>query len=641
MNTMETILEFDRIKEKLADCALSQNAKDKLYALSPYYKEKECRRHMEETTAARKVLDALGAPPLSPMERMGPMLVECEKGVMLLPEELERIAAFCVTCRRLSGYLKRAEEIEPAVGGLWQSISDLSSLEQEIENAVRSGQVDSAASPALRSIERKMENLEAGIKGKLESLLRGHRSWFSDGYIAARDGHFVLPVKKEYRTQVKGSVIGTSSTGGTCFIEPSSVAKMQAELAALSVERENEIRTVLYTLSALVDDCISQLRWNMEAMETADVLFAKAKLSTAMDGVPAKLTVERKIHLKNARHPLIDVKTCVPLNYSMGDAVRGVVVTGPNTGGKTVALKTVGLLSLMAQCGLHIPADDGCVIAMHANILCDIGDGQSITQNLSTFSAHMTGVIRILEQAGPQSLVLLDELGSGTDPAEGMGIAVAVLEELRRKGCLFLVTTHYPQVKDYACGASGLVNARMAFDRETLRPLYRLEVGQAGESCALYIAKRLGFPGALLDHACREAYGEAAGGMLPSLLQGAAASLAVQKLPRLEAEADQKEPAVSISRFEMGDSVRLTETGELGIVYRPANEQGELAVQVKGEKRMVSHKRLKLEVPASELYPPDYDFSILFDSVANRKARHQMEKKHCADLTVSCEEEMI
>ena len=342
-----------------------------------------------------------------------------------------------------------------------------------------------------------------------------------------------------------------------------------------------------------------------------------------MDARPVALDTSRRIALYQARHPLLERETCVPLTFVMEPDAAGVAITGPNTGGKTVAIKTVGLLCLMAQCGLHLPCGEGSVIGIRDGVYCDIGDSQSIAQSLSTFSGHMTNVIRILAAASRDSLALLDELGSGTDPAEGMGIALAVREELRRRGCHFLVTTHDPQVKRWAEETPDVVTARMAFNRETLAPLYRLEMGRSGESCALDVARRLGLPEPLLYRARQAAYG-AAEGDVPRPM--AAPRSRLVRLPRAS---ETQAPAIA-----MGDSVAILPDNVKGIVYRPANDAGEVIVQVQEEKRAVRHTRLRLLVPACELYPPDYDFSIIFDTVANRKAAHTMERKFDRDAVI-------
>ena len=484
------------------------------------------------------------------------------------------------------------------------------------------------------------------MKSKVESMLRSNKEWFTEGFVATRNGHFVLPVKKECKNQVNGSVLDISSTGSTYFIEPTAVSKLKEELSQFEIEESNEERRILYSLTALVVAHAAELRLDMEAMEALDIVFAKAKLSLSMRAVPVTINNHRMIRIEGGRHPLLSAAECVPLDFTLGNGVSGIVITGPNTGGKTVALKTVGLFCLMAQSGLHIPCVSG-ELCMNNTVLCDIGDGQSITENLSTFSSHIMSIIKILQHSDRSSLVLLDELGSGTDPAEGMGIAIAILEALMEKGCLFVATTHYPEIKEYAQKKEGLTNARMAFDRDSLKPLYRLEIGEAGESCALYIAKRLGLPQKMLKRAYEEAY----------LREGHMDRRIPEADFILQSEEENTEPTISIplghiqegkpkkqlstrsQRFQVGDSVMVYPQKKIGIVYRQANEKGEVGVQIQKKKELINHKRLQIKVPATEMYPEDYDFSIVFDSVANRKARQQMEKGYQPGLEIVYEKE--
>ena len=477
---------------------------------------------------------------------------------------------------RLSRYLGKCRDIAPGIAGYGAGIQDLSPLQDQ-------------------------------IRLKLENMLRSSRSIFSESFVSNRNGHYTLPVKKEHKNKVPGTVIDASSTGATVFIEPSAISRLREEL---------------------------------------DFIFAKGKLSVSMKASRPKLNTERRIRLVNGRHPLLPIQNSVPLNIEFGGSIKGVIITGPNTGGKTVAMKTVGLLSVMAQCGLHVPCEEAD-LAMNAGFFCDIGDGQSISENLSTFSAHMKNVIRILEQTEEESLVLLDELGSGTDPAEGMGLAVAVLEELRGRGCLFMVTTHYPEVKEYGERTEGVINARMAFDRESLRPLYRLELGESGESCAFYIAKRLGMPQRILNRAEKAAYGTVAGKTSkrppektdPKPQQKTAASRIRPKRTEPDTGEKRRQRQTQIGKkFALGDSVMVYPQKKLGIVFAPANDKGEVGVQIQKRKIFVSHRRLRLHVSAEKMYPPDYDFSILFDTVENRKARHAMERKHVPGLEIRHEE---
>ena len=615
MDDINGMLEFDKIRELLKEGASTERARERIDALVPILDQERAEAAIEETTEARKVLDSLGTPPSGSTQEEREIAQEAEVGSLLGAQQLDQIRQFAVLCMRLSRYLGKCRDIAPGIAGYGAGIQDLSPLQDQ-------------------------------IRLKLENMLRSLRSIFSESFVSNRNGHYTLPVKKEHKNKVPGTVIDASSTGATVFIEPSAISRLREELETLRIEEENEEKMILYTLSAMVADSAEAIRINLEYMEELDFIFAKGKLSVSMKASRPKLNTERRIRLVNGRHPLLPIQNSVPLNIEFGGLIKGVIITGPNTGGKTVAMKTVGLLSVMAQCGLHVPCEEAD-LAMNAGFFCDIGDGQSISENLSTFSAHMKNVIRILEQTEEESLVLLDELGSGTDPAEDMGLAVAVLEELRGRGCLFMVTTHYPEVKEYGERTEGVINARMAFDRESLRPLYRLELGESGESCAFYIAKRLGMPQRILNRAEKAAYGTVAGktskrppektDLKPQ--QKAAASRIRPKRTEPDTGEKRRQRQTQIGKkFALGDSVMVYPQKKLGIVFAPANDKGEVGVQIQKRKIFVSHRRLRLHVSAEKMYPPDYDFSILFDTVENRKARHAMERKHVPGLEIRHEE---
>jgi DNA mismatch repair protein MutS2 len=624
-----TTLEFDKILAQLAEQALSEAAKNRSLALVPSLSESEVRRRIEETTQARRIIEQVGLPPLASMTELGRVINLIAVDAMLMPEQIEQVSTFLASCRRMKAYLHKAESTGAEMAWIGASIDELPDLQYEIERCIRNGTVDDRASPRLADIRRQILITNDQIKSRLEALLRKNKAWFSEHFIAVRSGRYTLPVKREHKKDVTGTVIEMSNTGSTCFIEPASVARLQAELNQLQIEEDSEVRRILYALTALISDNLQAIKLNMEAMETLDFLFAKGKLSMAMKAAPVKINTNRQICIANARHPLLDQDIAVPLDFVCGYEYKGVVITGPNTGGKTVALKTVGLLSLMAQSGLHVPAEANSDFCLNNLIMCDIGDGQSITENLSTFSSHMKNIIAILKQADEESLVLLDELGSGTDPAEGMGLAVAILDELIARDCLFVVTTHYPEIKEYAAMKPGLVNACMTFDKESLKPLYRLEIGEAGESCALHIAERLGLPRQMLQRAYQVAYGNNSQPFGSTVPQDSPPPRQAGSSPKIIKEAESK-PDKPLHRdsFNIGDSVWVYPRKEIGIVYALANEKGEIGVQIKGRKKLVNHKRIKLFVPASELYPENYDFSIVFDTVANRKARHLMGKRH-------------
>ncbi|MBE5803603.1 MAG: DNA mismatch repair protein MutS [Clostridiales bacterium] len=629
MNQDHITLEFPQIIAQMQELAVSQTARDELAQLAPSMEEAVCRSRMEATTAARRVLDAAGSPPLAIMDGLEESVSESVMGGMLTPEQLAGVMSFAVSCRRMEAYLSGVAGQSAGIAAYRMELPDLSDLCRDIEASVREDKVLDEASSLLRDLRRRHENLETAIRDKLNRILQSRKQYLADSYITTRAGRYVVPVQRKFQSAFGGTAVDVSAKGTTVFMEPSSIVPLRQELDSVALMADEEERRVLYALSDRVAEAETEIRRGMRLMTELDALFAKAKLSQQMDAREVELTGERRILLRNARHPLLNREKAVPLNFIVEDATTGVVITGPNTGGKTVCVKTVGLLCLMAQCGLHIPCGEGSVVALRDAFLCDIGDSQSITQNLSTFSGHMTNVIRILDRASRDSLVLLDELGSGTDPAEGMGIAVAVLGELRRRGCLFLVTTHYSQVKTWAETTPGVMAARMAFDRETLAPLYRLELGKSGESCALDIAKRLGLPECLIAGAREAAYGTPAG-------QEPAMKIPHSRLKRYVPRQEANPPS-----FAVGDSVSIAPNGVKGIVYRPADDQGEVIVQVQGKKLAVRHTRLTLLVSADRLYPEDYDFSIIFDTVANRKADHLMSRKFDAEALIIHQEGRI
>lgn len=633
-------LEYPKILELLANETTCAAARERALLLQPQTNSTLCAQALRETGDARAMIESEGLPPLAMMEGLEEAVRLAELEGLLMPEQLSAVAMFASTCRRMTNYLKKYEALRIELSLNGRAFLPLDDLELEIDGAIRGDSVADSASNALRDARRKIEVTAEQIRTRLANMLRAHPEWFSDGYVAIRGGRQTLPVKTVCRMHVPGNVVDRSASGSTLFIEPTSVAQRQSELDLLRVQEENEVRKVLYALSALTADAAPAIRTNMALMVRLDMAFAKARLSVEMQGCEPEMTLKRRINIVNGRHPLLKQTKVVPLNYEINtkqtevgnEELRGVIVTGPNTGGKTVSLKTIGLFCLMAQSGLHVPCDKGTVLPMVNDVLCDIGDGQSISENLSTFSAHMTRVLEILRTATAESIVLLDELGSGTDPAEGMGLAVAILDELVARGCLFTVTTHYPEIKEYAKSTPGVTNARMAFDPLTLAPLYRMEIGEAGESCALHIARRLGFPEELLRRAEEAAYHEKrprSEKENENRRESVRATVApVAPSAKLSSYAAPKLPPVGAQKFGLGDSVKVYPEGKIGIVAGKANNKGEIEVQLRGTRRTVSYKRLKLIAKAEQMYPEDYDFSIIFETVANRKAAHTISRKH-------------
>ncbi len=622
---IEKQIEFDKIKELWKNLCVTDKAKEQIDKKSFYLSERELRKQLKDTTDSRTMLEKLGMPPLPNVEEIKEILMAAEKGDCLTPFQLERVEKMLAAVRRLRDYLKRGKIYENAIAYYDENLDAAEDLREEISRQIRGGEVDDYASKELFQIRNQIVKCEEQMKQKAEQILRSHKEYMADNYCTLRNGRLCLPVKKEYKLKINGSVIDKSATGNTLFIEPVSISRYYEEIQLHNISEENEVYRILYTLTAMTADRSEVLRNNINMIEKLDFIFSKGKLSMDLDGVEPSINLERKIILKNARHPLMDRAINVPLQFSIGTGVSGIVITGPNTGGKTVAIKTVMLNCMMAQCGLHVTCENAD-ICMNSSYLCDIGDGQNLAENLSTFSSHIKNVLEVLQNADRDSFVIMDELGSGTDPAEGMGIAIAILEELKRTGCLFLVTTHYPEVKEYAKHTESIVNARMTFDQETLQPTYQMIIGEAGESCAFYIADRLGMPKEMLQTAVRYSYGESA--VSKYQFRNEKNNLEHHRSNKIRKTVKNKKDVKLQEKFRRGDSVMVFPDKKIGIVCEPMNDKGVLRVQMPDKKIWINHKRVRLQVAASELYPEDYDFSIIFDTVENRKKRHDMERKY-------------
>ena len=627
-------IEFDKVKELWAELAITDYAKEKIKEIELCFSENELHKALKDTTEARELIEKVGTPPLQNITEIKDVLMIVERGDCLTPYQLERVEKILVVIRRLKDYLSRGKVYENTLAYYDENLDEIPELSDEIRSKIRGSMVDDYASKELEQIRRQMIECDEQMKQKAEQVLRSNKDCMADNYCTLRNGRICVPVKKEYKFKVAGSVIDKSSTGSTLFIEPAGVAKYYEKLQLLKIDEENEVYSILYTLSAQVLASASVLYENLKMIEKLDFVFSKGKLSIDMDAAEPTINTERKIHMVDARHPLMDKSAAVPLQFDIGEDVRGIVITGPNTGGKTVAIKTVMLNCIMAQCGLHVTCKEAD-ICMNSSYLCDIGDGQNIAENLSTFSSHIANVLKVLSIADERSFVIMDELGSGTDPTEGMGIAIAILEELRKSGASFLVTTHYPEVKEYAAKTEGILNARMAFDKETLRPTYQMIIGEAGESCAFYIADRLGMPNEMLRVAIRAAYGESA--VKSYKFQKEESNITKQHTHKISKAKQVKANTELGTKYKIGDSVMVYPDKKIGIVCVPINEKGVLRVQMPNKKIWINHKRVKLHVAATELYPEDYDFSIVFDSVENRKKRHDMERKY-TDAVIEVEE---
>lgn len=632
MNPSEKLLEFDKIKELWASFALTDRAKKEIFATTPCLNETTLNLLQKETTEAKQMIEKYGIPPLISLSDMEHILDVAEKEGCLTCEQLEYVSAMLTAVKRLKDYLNHGKAYDYALAYYEDDLTACPQIVEAIDRQVRNGRIDDYATKLLLSIRTKIDEEQTKMNEKADQIMRTHKDCMADSFRVSRNGRLCVPVKKEARNKIPGSVLDKSSSGNTYFIEPTSVAKYYDSIQMLKMDEENEEMRIRYELTAMILMNQEFIRQNITIIEKLDFAFSKGKLSFEYDGCRPLINTKRQLSLKNARHPLMEKNLCVPLQFHFEEGIRGIIITGPNTGGKTVALKTIALNSMMAQCGLHVACKEAD-ICMNSNYLVDIGDGQNLSENLSTFSAHLKNIMNILDNLTKESLVILDELGSGTDPMEGMGIGIAILEALKQSGCLFLVTTHYPEIKNYAAAETAILNARMDFNKETLLPLYKLIIGEAGESQAFSIAKRLGMSDEMLKIAAKYAYGDAnamtniptgTNAITENIPTHSKTSVKIAKQNTAQASGVKN----AMKRFSIGDSVIVYPDKKIGIVCKSVNEKGVLQVQMPDKKIWINHKRVKLYIKASELYPEDYDFSIIFDSVEYRKMNHQMSRKY-------------
>ena len=498
-------LEFDKILERLAEHAHSQEGKRLCRELEPSTDRSIIEKMQDETEAAENRIRLCGNISFSGVRNVHAALKRLELSASLSIQELLQISGVLTVAARAKAYSRDGEkedEAGDALSGYFQELEPLSQVNREITRCILSeDEIADDASAGLHAVRRKMHVLEERIHGQLSSVLNGSRQMLQEAVITMRDGRYCLPVRAEYKSQFPGMVHDQSSTGSTLFIEPISIVRLNNEIRELEADEKREIEKVLEALSAAVFPYSHEIERNTELLAQLDFIFARAKLAGAMHAVKPSFNDRYYIHIKDGRHPLIDPKTVVPITVYLGDAFSLLVITGPNTGGKTVCLKTVGLFQLMGQSGLFIPAFQGSELAVFDEIFADIGDEQSIEQSLSTFSAHMTNTVRILQQADAHSLCLFDELGAGTDPTEGAALAMAVLNFLHNMKTRTIATTHYAEIKVYALSTEGVENASCEFNVETLSPTYRLLIGVPGKSNAFAISKKLGLPDYIIEDA--------------------------------------------------------------------------------------------------------------------------------------------
>ncbi|WP_419881873.1 endonuclease MutS2 [Peribacillus sp. B-H-3] len=500
-------LEFDKIKSQLLTFASSSIGKEKAEQLMPSADFTEVLKWQEETDEAANVIRLKGNVPLGGIFDIRPHAKRAQIGGMLSPMELMEISSTIRAGRILTRFFEELEEDEhelPHLGEYIKNIMPLGNLQQEINYAIgEHGEVIDSASDKLRTLRNQLRTNESRVRDKLESMIRSSNAskMLSDAIVTIRNDRFVIPVKQEYRSVYGGIIHDQSSSGQTLFIEPQVIVQLNNVIQETRVKEQQEIERILVELSLAVGEHTHDLLVNVRILAELDFIIAKARFGKAIKGSKPKLNDEGRVKLIRAKHPLIDEDVVVANDIYLGEDFTTIVITGPNTGGKTVTLKTLGLCTLMAQSGLHIPAADGSETAVFRSVYADIGDEQSIEQSLSTFSSHMVNIVEILKHVDHESLVLFDELGAGTDPQEGAALAISILDEVYKRGARVIATTHYPELKAYGFDRDGVINASVEFDVESLRPTYKLLIGVPGRSNAFEISKRLGLDESVISHA--------------------------------------------------------------------------------------------------------------------------------------------
>ena len=615
MNTMTfEKLQYNELKDIVKSYCVSGLGKELLNKLEPSTSIKVVRNRLNETTEARAILDAEGHVPFFGISNIASTIQKLEKGMILDPEELVSVSDFLRGCRKIKKFMLDKEFFAPVLASYANSMTEYKSIEEEINFSIKGNSIDAAASKELKRIRNNIDSVDGKIKERLTKFLNSsaNKKFIQEFFISKKDDRYTIPIKSSYKNQVAGSIIEASAKGSTVFIEPHTVTKLNAELAGLKAEEAVEEYQILATLSGMVLENIYSIKINMELISQYDMVFAKAKFSKSIDGIEPKLNDHGYIHLVNCKHPLLTGQV-VPLNFKIGQEYRSLIITGPNAGGKTIVLKTIGLLTLATMSGLHIAGDKGTEIAIFENVFVDIGDNQSIENALSTFSSHMKNLSEIMRMSNNNTLLLFDEIGSGTEPNEGAALAISILEELYFAGCITVASTHYGEIKRFSEMHDDFMNAAMQFNSETLEPLYKLVIGKSGESNALWIANKMNVKEQVLKRA-KEYMGNK---------EYALEKVNESKIRKPKFVQEKRE---SHYEYKIGDRVNLLDHDDFGIIYKEKDNFYNVVVYYNGEFVEVNVKRITLEVAAKELYPEGYDLNTLFVDYKERKMQHDIER---------------
>lgn len=605
-------LNYYDLKEIVKSYCVSGLGKTLIDKLEPSSNLKVVNRRLDETSEGRKLLDVSYHLPLEGIHNIFPLIDKMDKGGVLEPSDLTMVSDFLRGCRKVKMFLKDKEGYAPTLCSYSENISDLSYIEEEINISIRGSVVDSNASKELKKIRKQIDICEGKIKEKLDKFLRNssNKECIQEFFISQRNGRYTIPIKAAYKNKVAGSIVEVSSKGTTVFMEPDIVSKFTSELSVLQAEESMEVYKILAILTEMIYERIKDLKMNVEVISEYDMIWAKAKYSLDIQGIKPKVNDYGYTKIIKGRYPLI--KNGVPLDFEIGKDYRTLIITGPNAGGKTVVLKTLGMLTLAVQSGFHIGAKEGTEISIFQDVFVDIGDNQSVENALSTFSSHVQNLARIIKESGKSTLLLFDEIGSGTEPNEGAALAIAILEELYHKGCITVATTHYGEIKDYSHNHPDFENAAMEFKKETLEPLYKLTIGKTGDSNALYISKKMGISDSIIERT--RTYIENKDYNYETIKES-------KKKKVKEVESEEK-----YYDFSVGDKVLLLDKNDSAIIYKGRDEFNNVVILYNKEFIEINYKRVKLELKAEELYPEGYDLNQLFVSYKERKLERDIER---------------
>lgn len=605
-------LNYTELKEMVKSYCVSNLGKKLIDKLVPSNNIKQVQRMLKETSEGRRLIDASYHMPLEGIFDISPLIDKIEKGGVLEASELTTIEDFLRGCRKVKAFVKDKEGYAETLNSYGGNITDLKDIEDEIKIAIRGTIVDSNATKELKRIRRHIDICEEKIKEKLEKFIKNtsNREYIQEFFVSQRNGRYTVPIKSSYKNSVQGTIVEISSKGTTVFMEPNMISKYTTELVSLRTEENIEEYKILSTLTEMIFQREQELKINVEVISEYDMILAKAKYSKDINGIEPKLNDHGYIKIVKGKYPLI--KNSVPLDFEIGREYRSLIITGPNAGGKTVVLKSVGLLILGALSGFHISANENTEIAVFKNIFVDIGDNQSVENALSTFSSHVKNLAEILKESNKNTLLLFDEIGSGTEPNEGAALAIAILEEFYHKGCITVASTHYGEIKNFSEKHPHFENAAMEFKKDTLEPLYKLHIGKSGDSNALYISKKMGINESIIERSKR--YIETKEYNYELLKESKLSKTKVEELKEVE------------YIYEQGDKVLLLDKNLSAIIYKGMDRFNNVTVLLNDEFIEINYKRIKLELKAEELYPEGYELNQLFTSFKERKLERDIER---------------